>query len=169
MFPNFARVCSRKFGATLIFGPSGFECLNYENTTDLCEKVRFQNFGFSEFPIEVLLKGLFWEFCKIPMINLPYYIVVHLVYYDFVNWCTLRFYFFHSLFTNFLLCLNDLIWVVLGFWTIFSLEVHDVFRVWFLRWKRLSLGFNSSSFGVSCFIKITCDNGHKLGTRENPE
>jgi hypothetical protein len=55
MFPNFARACSRKFGATLIFGPSGFEFLNYENTADLCEEVRFQNFGFSEFPIEVLL------------------------------------------------------------------------------------------------------------------
>jgi hypothetical protein len=37
--------------------------------------VRFQNFGFSEFPIEVLIKGLFWEFYKIPMINLPYYIL----------------------------------------------------------------------------------------------
>jgi hypothetical protein len=69
MLPNFARVCPRKFGATLIIGPSGFEFLNYENTANLCEEVRFQNFRFYEFPIEVLLKGLFWEFCKTPFIN----------------------------------------------------------------------------------------------------
>jgi hypothetical protein len=55
-------VCSGKFGATLLFGPSGFKFLNLENTTDLCEEVKFQNLDFSEFPIEVLLKGLFWEF-----------------------------------------------------------------------------------------------------------
>jgi hypothetical protein len=73
MFSKFARVCSRKFGATLLFGPSGFKFLNYENTADLCEEVKFQNLDFSEFSIEVLLKGLFWEFYKIPMINLPYY------------------------------------------------------------------------------------------------
>jgi hypothetical protein len=30
---------------------------------------------FSEFSIEALLHGLFWEFCKIQMINLPYYIL----------------------------------------------------------------------------------------------
>jgi hypothetical protein len=44
--------------------------LNYENTADLCEEVKFENLDFSEFPIEVLLKGLFWEFYKILMINL---------------------------------------------------------------------------------------------------
>jgi hypothetical protein len=58
-----------------IIGPSGFEFLNYENIADLCEEVRFQNSEFSLIPIEALLKGLFWEFYKTPLINLPYYIL----------------------------------------------------------------------------------------------
>jgi hypothetical protein len=44
------------------------------------------------------------------------------------------------------------------------LEVYDGVRVWFLRRRDLTWVFSSLNLGVSCPIKITCDNGHQLGT-----
>jgi hypothetical protein len=39
---------------------------------ELYEETKIQ---ISEFPIEFSLEGSFWEFCKTPLIKLPYYIL----------------------------------------------------------------------------------------------
>jgi hypothetical protein len=38
----------------------------------------------------------------------------------------------------------------------------------FLSLKRLNLGFNPLSLGVSCINRATCDKDHKLGYWEKP-
>jgi hypothetical protein len=68
LISKFARVCSWYFDATFIFGFCGFEFWNLENMAELYEEVKIQIFEFS---IEFSLEGLFWEFCKTPLINLP--------------------------------------------------------------------------------------------------
>jgi hypothetical protein len=42
---------------------------------ELYEEVKIQISEFSEFPIKFSLEGSFWEFCKTPLIKLPYYIL----------------------------------------------------------------------------------------------
>jgi hypothetical protein len=75
LISNFARVCSRYFGATFIFGFCIFEFWKTENTAELHEEVKIQFLNFLNFLLRFLLEGSFWEFCQAPLIKLPYYIL----------------------------------------------------------------------------------------------
>jgi hypothetical protein len=67
--PNFATVCLREFGATLIFGLVWFEFWKIENVVDLWKGAEIQ---ISEFPPSALVLELIWGFWKVQMAKLPY-------------------------------------------------------------------------------------------------
>jgi hypothetical protein len=46
--------------------------LEFREHAEFYEVVKIQISKFSEFPIECSLEGQFWEFCKTPLIKLPY-------------------------------------------------------------------------------------------------
>jgi hypothetical protein len=61
---KFSRVCSRKFGTTLIFGLPGFEFWKTENTIDLWKWFWNSEFRILNFPMGPWFKGWFGDFRK---------------------------------------------------------------------------------------------------------
>jgi hypothetical protein len=126
--------------------------------------LNFQNFiwsfylsGWFENVASLFLVDFLTMFCRLFSVLQTCYLVQNMIL------C------FHSPFIRFLIgAPNGSIRVVLGFWIFSPLEVYDGVRVWFLRWRDLTWVFSSLNLGVSCPIKITCDNGHQLGTEGKP-
>jgi hypothetical protein len=75
LISNFTRACSKKFGATFIFGLYGFEFWKTGNTTELWERVLNFRFLIFEFSHRALVHGLIWGFSKIQMAKPSYYIL----------------------------------------------------------------------------------------------
>jgi hypothetical protein len=115
---NFTRACSRKFGATFIFGLYGFEFWKTGNTSELGKGFWNSEFWFLNFPI-----GWFGDFGKFKW---PNFLTIFCRLFGALKLCYLVhikiLYFSQVFFPIPFMCLNGPLRIIWGLWVLLTLR-----------------------------------------------